>query len=69
MNFFKGTGKNYNWLWKKKLLLRTEELKLYQDAKVCYICNNKKKIQKKFTKDKNYQKVRDHCHCTDNIET
>ena len=32
---------------KKKLLLRTEELKLYQDAKVCYISKKKKKKKKK----------------------
>ena len=38
------------------------QLKLYQDAKVCYIC--RKRILKKFAKDKNYQKVRDHCHYT-----
>ena len=40
--------------------LTKEELKSYQDAKVCYICG--KRFLKKFTNDKNYRKVRDHCH-------
>ena len=47
---------------KKMLLLTKEELKLYQNAKVCYICG--KKFLKKFTNGKNYRKVRDHCHFT-----
>ena len=45
---------------KKMLPLRKEELKSHQDAKECYICG--KRILKKFAKDKNYRKVRDHCH-------
>ena len=44
------------------VLLIKEELKPYQDAKVCDICG--KRILK-FSNDKNYQKVRDHCHYTD----
>ena len=44
------------------LLLTNEELKSYQDAKVCYICG--KRFLKKFTNDKNYRKVRDLCHFT-----
>ena len=44
------------------LPLTKEELKSYQDAKVCYICG--KRILKTFTKAKNYRKVRDHCHYT-----
>ena len=47
---------------KKMLPLRKEELKSYQDAKVCYICG--KTILKKLFKNINYQKVRDHCHFT-----
>ena len=47
---------------KSKLPLTKEELKLHQDAKVCYICG--KRILKKFAKDKNYRKVIDHCHFT-----
>ena len=45
---------------KKMLPLTKEELKSYQDEKKSYIC--RKKILKMFTKDKNYRKVRDHCH-------
>ena len=45
---------------KKMSPLTKEELKSYQDAKVCYICG--KRFLKKFTNDKNYRKVRDHCH-------
>ena len=48
---------------KKKLLsLTKEELKLHQDAKVCYIY--RKGMLKKFSKSINYPKVRDHCHYT-----
>ena len=47
---------------RKMLPLAKEELKSYQEAKVCYICG--KRILEKFAKDKNYQKVRDHCHYT-----
>ena len=39
------------------LPLTLEELKPYQDAKVCYIC--RKKIFKKSAKDENYRKVGD----------
>ena len=44
------------------LPLTKEELKSHEDAKLCYICG--KRILKKFAKDKNYRKVRDHCHYT-----
>ena len=44
------------------VLLIKEELKPYQDAKVCSICG--KRILR-FTNDKNYQRVRDHCNYTD----
>ena len=37
---------------KKMSPLTKEELKSYQDAKVCYICG--KRFLKKFTYDKNY---------------
>ena len=47
---------------KKRLVLTKEELKSYQEAKVCYICG--KGILKRLAKDKNYRKVRDHCHYT-----
>ena len=39
-----------------------EELKSHEDAKGCHIC--RKRIFKKFANDKNYLKVRDHCHFT-----
>ena len=47
---------------KKMLPLTKEEIKSYQDAKVCYTWGSK--ILKKFVKDKNYRKFRDHCHYT-----
>ena len=55
-------AKNIIDLEKKKMLqLTKEELKLYQDVMVCYICA---KRMLKFTKDKTYRQVRDHCHYT-----
>ena len=39
-----------------------EELKSYQDAKVFWICG--KRFIKKFANNKNYRKVRYHCHYT-----
>ena len=48
---------------KKEMLPLTKELlKSHQDPKVCYIWG--KRIWKKLSKSKNYQKVRDHCHYT-----
>ena len=47
---------------KKKLALTKTELKSHRYSKACYICG--RKIHKKFAKDKNYQKVRDHCYYT-----
>ena len=47
---------------KKMLSLTKEELKSYQDRKMCYICG--KRFLKKFPNDKNYRKVRSHCHIT-----
>ena len=47
---------------KKMLLLTKEELKSYQDPKVCYIWW--KKILQKLAKNKNYWKVRDHFYYT-----
>ena len=44
------------------ILLAIEKLKSHEDAKLCYIC--RKKIFKKLSKSKNYQKIRDHCHYT-----
>ena len=42
------------------LTLTKEKLKSHQDAKVCHSCG--KRILKVFPNDKNYEKVRDHCH-------
>ena len=42
--------------------LTKEELKSHHNAKVCYICG--KRLLKKFANDKNYRKVRGHCHFT-----
>ena len=39
-----------------------EQLKLHQDATECYIFG--KRFLKKFSNDKNYRKVRNHCHFT-----
>ena len=47
---------------KKMLPLTEEELKSHQGAKICYICG--KTFLKKFAKNKNCWKVRDHCHFT-----
>ena len=47
---------------KNILLLTKEELKSYQDAKVCYICG--KRILKKLSKSINCWKVRNHCNYT-----
>ena len=43
-------------------LLTNEQHKLFQNAKLCYIC--RKQIEDKYVEDKKYQKVRDHCHYT-----
>ena len=42
------------------LQLAKEELKSYEDAKVCYICG--KRTWKKVSQSLNYWKVRGHCH-------
>ena len=41
------------------LPLTKEEIKSYQDAKLCYVCG--KRFLKIFTDDKNYWKVINHC--------
>ena len=43
-------------LWKK------EQQESYENAKICYICEEK--FENKYLKDKKYSKVIDHCHCT-----
>ena len=44
------------------LPLTKKELKYHKDATACCIC--RKIFSKQFAKDKNYRKVRDHCHFT-----
>ena len=43
-------------------LLTKEQQVPYENAKTCYICQEK--IENKYVKDKKYHKVRDHCHYT-----
>ena len=45
--------------FKKKKML---PLKTHQDATACYFCG--KSFPKKFAKDEDYRRVRDHCHFT-----
>ena len=41
-------------------LLTKEQLELYENAKICYIC--REKVENKYVKDKKYCKVNNHCH-------
>ena len=60
---FREHAKNMIDFKKKEMLpLTKEELKSYQDAKICYILGTK--ILKMLSKNINYQNVRDHCHYT-----
>ena len=43
-------------------LLTTEQQKSYESAIICYI--SKERIENKYVKYKQYQKVKDHCHYT-----
>ena len=47
---------------KKNPLFTKEQQESYENAKICYTC--KGKLENKYSKDKNYPKVRDHCHYT-----
>ena len=48
---------------KKKLKLLTKgHQELYENVKICYICN--KKFENKYLEDKKYHKVTDNCHYT-----
>ena len=49
-------------LLKKSKLLTKEQQESYENAKICYIC--KEKFKNKYLKDKEYRKIRDHCHYT-----
>ena len=46
---------------KKMKLLTKEQQESYENASICYICQQK--FENKYLKDKIYCKVRDHCHC------
>ena len=41
-------------------LLTNEQQELYENVKMCYICE--RKFDNKYTSDKKYWKVKDHCH-------
>ena len=56
------TMKIINLKRKKMTLLTKEQQESYENAKICYICNEK--FENKYLKDKNYSKVRDQCHYT-----
>ena len=47
---------------KKMSQLTKKELQSHQHATECHICG--KRFLKKFANDKNYRKIRDHCHFT-----
>ena len=49
-------------LKRRRYCRQQKEIKLHQNVVTCYICG--KRFTKKFAKDKNYWKVRDHCHFT-----
>ena len=56
------TIKIINFEIKKMKLLTNKQQKSYENAKICYICNEK--FEDKYAKDKKYCKVKDHCHYT-----
>ena len=47
---------------KKMIPLINEQQELYEQTKICYIC--KQKSEHKYTIDKTYHKVKDHCYYT-----
>ena len=51
-----------NFKEKETKLLTKEQQESHENAKICYIC--KEKFENKYSKDKKYRKVRDHCHYT-----
>ena len=51
-----------NFKKKKMKLLTKEQQESYENAKISYIC--KEKFETKYSKDKKYRRVRDHCHYT-----
>ena len=63
-NFCESSGEHameiINFKTKKMKLLRKEQLELYENANIFYICGEK--FENKYSKGKKYHKVRDHCH-------
>ena len=51
-----------NFKKKKMMPLTNEEQKSYLNQANCHIC--KRKFEDKYTNDKKYHRVRDHCYCT-----
>ena len=51
-----------NFKKKKIKLLTKEQQESYENAKICYICQEQ--FENKYFKNKKYRKVRDHCHYT-----
>ena len=47
---------------KKRKLLTEKQRQLYENAKICYICQEK--FEKKYLKDEKCYKVSNHCHYT-----
>ena len=56
------TVKIINFKKKKMKLLAKEQHESYENARICYICEEN--FENKCLKDKKYPKVRDHCHYT-----
>ena len=54
--------KTINFEKKKMTPLTNQEYESYLNQRNCHIC--KKKFEHKYTNDKNYCKVKDHCHYT-----
>ena len=51
-----------NFKKRKRKLLTTEQQKSYENTKICYV--RQEKLEDKHAEDKEYRKVRDHCHYT-----
>ena len=47
-------------------LLTQEQQESYENAKICHFC--KENFESKFSKNKKYRKVTDHCHYTSKIK-
>ena len=51
-----------NFIFLKNEVINKREPESYENSKICFIC--KGKFGNKYLKDKQYCKVRDHCHYT-----